>query len=253
MNFFLLFYNLILSFEVARTMARIHVPDRQVCSISHNMNSALRRHVFLHQTSFWRKTGRILISPELRYEADSSSGLNISNLKHPIKYYSDPISKSWLRSGSTKTPLRPPRPGWDTTASHQDGSTTTKCHPPAAAPPHLPLRSCLGDLRDPRSRLRRGTRARLLAWAWRLGFCGGFCRTTLGFDCMARSAVVLAHPENPVSEKVEIRFLHSSRAGHSTNAISISPRIVPAPTLALLMGHSLLPTSPASVTGQTRT
>lgn len=253
MNFFLLFYNLILSFEVACTMARIHVPDRQVCSISHNMNSALRRHVFLHQTSFWRKTGRILISPELRYEADSSSGLNISNLKHPIKYYSDPISKSWLRSGSTKTPLRPPRPGWDTTASHQDGSTATKCHPPAAAPPHLPLRSCLGDLRAPRSRLRRGTRARLLAWAWRLGFCGGFCCTTLGFDCMARSAVVLAHPENPVSEKVEIRFLHSSRAGHSTNAISISPRIVPAPTPALLMGHSLLPTSPASVTGQTRT
>lgn len=234
-------------------MARIHVPDRQVCSISHNMNSALRRHVFLHQTSFWRKTGRILISPELRYEADSSSGLNISNLKHPIKYYSDPISESWLRSGSTKTPLRPPRPGWDTMASHQDGSTTTKCHPPAAAPPHLPLRSCLGDLRAPRSRLRRGTRARLLAWAWRLGFCGGFCCTTLGFDCMARSAVVLAHPENPVSEKVEIRFLHSSRAGHSTNAISISPRIVPAPTPALLMGLSLLPTSPASVTGQTRT
>lgn len=234
-------------------MARIHVPDRQVCSISHNMNSALRRHVFLHQTSFWRKTGRILISPELRYEADSSSGLNISNLKHPIKYYSYPISKSWLRSGSTKTPLHPPRPGWDTTASHQDGSTTTKCHPPAAAPPHLPLRSCLGDLRAPRSRLQRGTRARLLAWAWRLGFCGGFCCTTLGFDCMARSAVVLAHPENPVSEKVEIRFLHSSRAGHSTNAISISPRIVPAPTPALLMGLSLLPTSPASVTGQTRT
>lgn len=253
MNFFLLFYNLILSFEVACTMARIHVPNRQVCSISHNMNSALRRHVFLHQTSFWRKTGRILISPELRYEADSSSGLNISNLKHPIKYYSDPISESWLRSGSTKTPLRPPRPGWDTTASHQDGSTATKCHPPAAAPPHLPLRSCLGDLRAPRSRLRRGTRARLLAWAWRLGFCGGFCCTTLGFDCMARSAVVLAHPENPVSEKVEIRFLHSSRAGHSTNAISISPRIVPAPTPALLMGLSLLPTSPASVTGQTRT
>lgn len=238
-------------------MAWIHVPDRQVCGISHNLNSSLKRHVFLHQTSFWRKIGRILISPALRYEADSSSGLNISNLKHAIKYHSDPISESWLHSGSTerhpKTPLHPPRPGWDTTASHQDGSTATKCHPPAAAPPHHPLRSCPGHPRTPRSRLRRGTRARLLAWAWRLGFCGGFCCTTLGFDCMARSAVVLAHPENPVSEKVEIRFLHSSRAGHSTNAISMSPRIVPAPTPALLMGHSRLPASPASVTGQTRT
>lgn len=233
------------------------MPDRQVCGISHNLNSSLKRHVFLHQTSFWRKIGWILISPALRYEADSSSGLNISNLKHAIKYHSDPISESWLHSGSTerhpKTPLHPPRPGWDTTASHQDGSTATKCHPPAAAPPHHPLRSCPGHPRTPRSRLRRGTRARLLAWAWRLGFCGGFCRTTLGFDCMARSAVVLAHPENPVSEKVEIRFLHSSRAGHSTNAISMSPRIVPAPTPALLMGHSRLPASPASVTGQTRT
>lgn len=233
------------------------MPDRQVCGISHNLNSSLKRHVFLHQTSFWRKIGRILISPVLRYEADSSSGLNISNLKHAIKYHSDPISESWLHSGSTerhpKTPLHPPRPGWDTTASHQDGSTATKCHPPAAAPPHHPLRSCPGHPRTPRSRLRRGTRARLLAWAWRLGFCGGFCRTTLGFDCMARSAVVLAHPENPVSEKVEIRFLHSSRAGHSTNAISMSPRIVPAPTPALLMGHSRLSAFPASVTGQTRT
>lgn len=84
MNFFLLFYNLILSFEVSCTMARIHVPDRQVCSISHNMNSALRRHVFLHQTSFWRKTGRILISPELRYEADSSSGLTFQTSNIPL-------------------------------------------------------------------------------------------------------------------------------------------------------------------------
>lgn len=86
----------------------MELSDRQTYSNSHDFNLALRRLVFLHQTSFWRKTGQVLISPEPRWKADSSSGLRVSNLKHTTRHYSDAISKSSFRFHRETSPNAPP-------------------------------------------------------------------------------------------------------------------------------------------------
>lgn len=87
-------------------------------------------------------------------------------------------------------------------------------------------------------------RVTLLSLASALGFCGGFCCTLLGLDSTAGSTLVLAHPENPVSEKLEIRFLHSSRAGCCQ--WHLHPHHASPCTSKLLPGHNSLPASPAS-------
>lgn len=126
-------------------------------------------------------------------------------------------------------PLCMRHPGLDTLGSHHENSILSN----GSETPQLPYLSThlfLGTWGNPRhkgQRWQERIRVILLSLASALGFCGGFYCTVLGLN----STLVLAHPENPVSEKVEIGFLHSLRAGHCQEHLH-SHRASPAPAPA---------------------